>query len=80
MSDILYDVDLVFGYEPIALPDDKGHDQKDGLDRMADIDVIRPYLIQIHEKYNVQYIAFVQRKFLTIKETAYKDFYLQRIN
>ena len=28
MSDILYDVDLVFGYEPIALPDDKGHDQK----------------------------------------------------
>lgn len=74
MSDILYDVDLVFGYEPIALPDDKGHDQKDGLDRMADIDVIRPYLIQIHEKYNVQYIAFVQRKIFNHKRNRLQGF------
>ncbi|MFI9031398.1 PfkB family carbohydrate kinase [Staphylococcus pasteuri] len=74
MSDILYDVDLVFGYEPIALPDNEGHDQKDGLDRMADIEEIQPYLEQIHDKYNIKYIAFVQRKIFSHKRNRLQVF------
>ena len=80
MSELLYDVDLIFGYEPLSLPDGSGNDEKDGLDRVADIEEIKPFLAKIHQTYDISYIAFTQRKFLTIKETAYKDFYLHQIN
>lgn len=80
MSELLYDVDLIFGYEPLSLPGEDGKDLKDGLDRMANIEDIRPFLTKIHQTYNINYIAFTQRKFLTIKETAYKDFFLHQIN
>lgn len=43
MSELLYDVDLIFGYEPLSLPGEDGKDLKDGLDRMANIEDIRPF-------------------------------------
>ena len=43
MSELLYDVDLIFGYEPLSPPGEDGKDLKDGLDRMANIEDIRPF-------------------------------------
>ena len=43
MSELLYDVDLIFGYEPLSLHGEDGKDLKDGLDRMANIEDIRPF-------------------------------------
>lgn len=62
MSKLLPYVDLVFGYEPISLPDEQGNDLKDGLDRLESIENLSFYLNEIHQRYNIQYIAFTQRK------------------
>ena len=51
-------------------------DLKDGLDRMANIEDIRPFLTKIHQTYNINYIAFTE-KILTIKETAYRISFYQ---
>ncbi|MCJ1669094.1 sugar kinase [Staphylococcus sp. NRL 19/737] len=67
MSELLYDTDLIFGYEPLLLPDDQGNDYKDGLERMANIEEIKPILAKIHQKYDIKYIAFTQRKIFNHK-------------
>ncbi|PNZ66248.1 sugar kinase [Staphylococcus croceilyticus] len=62
MSQLLPNVDLIFGYEPLSLPDDQNNDKKDGLDRLANIETLEPILKEIQEKYDIKYIAFTQRK------------------
>lgn len=74
MSELLYDVDLIFGYEPLSLPGEDGKDLKDGLDRMANIEDIRPFLTKIHQTYNINYIAFTQRKIFNHKRNRLQGF------
>ncbi|MCI2774391.1 sugar kinase [Staphylococcus petrasii] len=62
MSELLPYVDLIFGYEPLLLPDGNNGDKKDGLDRLESIDVLKPILTEIQQKYDIKYIAFTQRK------------------
>ncbi|MCH4460401.1 sugar kinase [Staphylococcus haemolyticus] len=74
MSELLYDVDLIFGYEPLSLPDGSGNDEKDGLDRVADIEEIKPFLAKIHQTYDISYIAFTQRKIFNHKRNRLQGF------
>ncbi|WP_414048958.1 PfkB family carbohydrate kinase [Macrococcus animalis] len=62
MTKLLPYIDVLFGYEPINLKDKQGRDIKDGLNRLASIEEIQPILKEIHERYNIKYIAFTQRK------------------
>ncbi|WP_436854467.1 PfkB family carbohydrate kinase [Staphylococcus caeli] len=62
LSLLLPYVDLIFGYEPLSLPDHYGKDKKDGLSRHADEATLKPILQEIHDKYDIAYIAFTQRK------------------
>ncbi|PTE68379.1 sugar kinase [Staphylococcus devriesei] len=62
MSELLPYVNLIFGYEPLSLPNDNNEDKKDSLNRLADIKILKPILKEITEKYDINYIAFTQRK------------------
>lgn len=80
MSKLLPYVDLVFGYEPLALPSEDGTDKKDGLDRLASIETLKPYLAEIHERYAIEYIAFTQRKNFTNSRNRLQGFISHRNN
>ncbi|AVQ34593.1 sugar kinase [Staphylococcus muscae] len=77
MSELLPYVDVLFGYEPVALPDETRNnksDKKDGLSRDEDIEVLQPILQEIHEKYEIPYIAFTQRKIFDTKRNRLQGF------
>ncbi|UEX90217.1 sugar kinase [Staphylococcus ratti] len=80
MSELLYDVDLIFGYEPITLLNEvTGKDKKEGLTRNPPINVLRPLLKEIHETYDITYIAFTQRKNFSPKRNRLHG-YISTIN
>ena len=77
MSELLPYVDVLFGYEPVALPDisnDASHDKKDHLSRYEDIEVLKPILQEIHQKYDISYIAFTQRKIFNATRNRLQGF------
>lgn len=78
MSELLPYVDLIFGYEPLSLTNEDGTDKKDGLDRLASIETLKPYLAEIHERYDIEYIAFTQRKNFTNSRNRLQGFISHR--
>lgn len=78
MSELLPYVDLIFGYEPLSLTNEDGTDKKNGLDRLASIETLKPYLAEIHERYDIEYIAFTQRKNFTNSRNRLQDFISHR--
>ncbi|MDO5375058.1 MAG: sugar kinase [Staphylococcus rostri] len=77
MSKLLPYVDVLFGYEPVALPvssKQEACDKKDHLSRYEDIEVLKPILQEIHQKYDIPYIAFTQRKIFTATRNRLQGF------
>ena len=75
MSELLHDVDVIFGYDPIALIDkDTGEDKKDTLTRNPSLQQLRPILKEIHNTYNISYIAFTQRKIFNHRRNRLQGF------
>ena len=75
MSELLYDVDIIFGYEPLTLIDEAtGIDKKANLKRDAILHDLRPILKEIHDTYHVTYIAFTQRKIFNSKRNRLHGF------
>lgn len=75
MSELLNDVDIIFGYEPLSLIDKAtGKDMKEGLKRDATLNDLRPILKEIHDTYNITHIAFTQRKIFNSKRNRLQGF------
>ncbi|MCS4486565.1 sugar kinase [Staphylococcus americanisciuri] len=74
MSKLLPYVDVLFGYEPVALPATSTQDKKDHLSRYEDIKVLTPILQEIQQKYDITYIAFTQRKIFTATRNRLQGF------
>ncbi|WP_233680842.1 PfkB family carbohydrate kinase [Macrococcoides caseolyticum] len=74
MSKLLQYVDVLFGYEPISLPDTDGQDKKDGLERLEKPATLLPYIQEIQQRYNIQYLAFTQRKIFNSSRNRLQGF------
>lgn len=75
MSELLPDVDIIFGYEPLNLINiATGEDKKYTLSRNPSLDDLRPILKEIHELYDLRYIAFTQRKIFNHKRNRLQSF------
>ncbi|WP_414055616.1 PfkB family carbohydrate kinase [Macrococcus equi] len=74
MSLLLPYVDVLFGYEPVALPDASGQDKKAGLKRLEKVETLSPYIQEIQQRYNIQYLAFTQRKIFTSSRNRLQGF------
>jgi 2-dehydro-3-deoxygluconokinase len=72
MTELIKDVDVCIGVEPLQLLDDEGKDLKDCLPEHPCVDDYKDIIKELHKRFDIKYLAMTFREHLSVNKNRLK--------
>ena len=72
MTELIKDVDVCIGVEPLQLLDEDGTDMKDRLPEHPGVDDYKDIMNELHKRFDIQYLAMTFRNHLSVNRNRLK--------
>ena len=72
MTELIKDVDVCIGVEPLQLLDEEGKDLKDYLPEHPCVDDYKEIIKELHKRYDIKYLAMTFREHLSVNKNRLK--------
>ena len=76
MTELIKDVDVCIGIEPLQLLDENGQDIKDRLPETSSPEDYKKIMSELHKQFGIKYIAMTKREHLSVNRNRLHAFFV----